>query len=113
MRLSHFFMSTFASALLNARLHADCSNRKSFRKTSVTSRYLRTYPQIVNFLLEKYGMDEIIAETVSAITRFAQPAGLKPLKYSEKLVAKTLRSGDVCKEYALNKTFVEGLDSSM
>lgn len=69
--LFYFFVNKSASAILYARRSADSSNGKSSRKTTVKSMYLTTCPQVVNFLIEKYTIDEIIAKTVSAITKFA------------------------------------------
>lgn len=68
MWLFHFSINKSASKVLNARLSADHTNEKVSRKTTVKSKYLATYPQVVYFLLAKYATNEIIAETESAIT---------------------------------------------
>lgn len=98
MGLFHFLINNSASAVLNAYLSANFSNRKSSRKTTVKWRYLTTYLQKVNVLLQAIATYEIIAETESAITTFAQPAATNSLKYAKKLVAKTVCCGDVYKE---------------
>lgn len=63
----HFFSNKSRSAVINARLSEDPTNGKSSGKTTIKSRYLATYPQIVNILLGKYAIDEIIADEESAI----------------------------------------------
>lgn len=46
-------------------------------------------------MLKKYATDEIIAETESEITHFAQPSKIAPSQYAEELVTKTLCRRDV------------------
>lgn len=55
------------------QLSADYSNRNPSRKTPVRLGDLTAYPQVVEFLPEKYEINEIIAEieTESAAVRFA------------------------------------------
>lgn len=78
MRMIHFFLNKSVSAVLNARLSAGPSPRKPLQETTVKLIYLTIYPQVVNFFPGKYGTSEIIAETDSAIIRFAQPVGMNP-----------------------------------
>lgn len=57
--------------------------------------------------------DEIIAETDSAITRFAQPARMNSSQYATKVVPKILRCKDVFESYALNEILAGGLEQSI
>lgn len=45
---------------------------------------------MVNFLLDKYAADEIIAEMGSVITGFLQPAEMNSSEHAVELVTKTL-----------------------
>lgn len=64
-------------------------------------------------MLGKYATDQLIAETESSITRFAQPAGMSPSQYVEELVAKTIHCGDVYEGFALNWIFIKVLGPSI
>lgn len=61
----------------------------------------------------KYATDEVIAETTSEVTRFAQPSNMTPYQNADELVTKTLRCGDVYEEYGVKNIFIESLDSSI
>lgn len=113
MWLFHFFMNKTASAVQNARLSAHSTDEEHSRSTRDKKRYFNTYPQVANFLLRKYGTDEVIAKSECDIMRFAQPSNMTPSPYAEKLVTKTLQSGDLYEEYVLNETFLKGLDASI
>lgn len=58
-----------------------------------------------------YSTDDVIAETGSEITSFAQPSHMTLSQYAEKLVKNTLGCGDVYEDYAFNKIFIGGLDA--
>lgn len=96
MRRLYVSMNRPASAVLNAWLSADSGNKNSFRKTTVKSKYLTTYPQVVIFLLEKYATDETITETESVITRFAQTVETIPAQFNKELVTKLSVAG-ICR----------------
>lgn len=74
MWLSHFFINKCTSTILKARFRAESSNRKSTRRVTFKSKYLMTYPWVVDFLLKKCVTVEIIAGAKTAVTRFTQPA---------------------------------------
>lgn len=113
MWLFHSFINKFAFAVLNAWVGVNSTDIKSFWKSSCTSRCLTTYFQLEIFLVAEFVTNEIIAETQSAITRFAKPAKLKSFKTRQKLGWEILLCGEGCEQYRLNKIFTEGLVSSI
>lgn len=78
------FMNKSASAMVNARLSADGTDKEHSRWTSGKKRCFTTYSEVVNFLLMKYAADEVIAETEFNITRFVQSSNMTPSQYAEK-----------------------------
>lgn len=110
-RFFHSFMKT-ASAVLIARPRANGTDRKYSQSVSSKTRYFTTYPHVVNFLLKQFANDEVIAETISRITCFAQPSSMTPFQYDEELVKTPLCWGDVWEEWALIKILIEDPDAS-
>lgn len=108
-----FLFEKFASAVLKALLSVDHITRKSSRKTNVKLRYLTSYPQVVNVLLEKHAPNETIAKTESVIIRLVQPARVIPLQYAEELFPMTLCCRDVYEKYVLNEILIKRLDRSL
>lgn len=111
--LFHLFMNKTASAVLNAHLSAERSDKKNSRLVSGKTKDFPTCPQVVNSLLKKCTTDKVVAETKFKITLFVHPSGLTSSQYTEELVTKNLRYGDAYEEYVLNKIFMEGLDTSI
>lgn len=112
MWLFHFFINKISSAVQNARLSADVTDRKYSWSVSCKTKHFATFLQVLNVLLEKYATNEVNAETESEITRFKRPSNMTPSHYAEKLVTKKLQFGDVYEEFALNEIFIEGLNAS-
>lgn len=100
-KLLNFLVNKSATAALKERLGAVSTNTKSSQMIIVKSRYFFSYLQVVKVLMESYATDEVVPQTVSAITLFSQRAGMNPSKHAEELVAKTLCYGDEYEEYAL------------
>lgn len=96
--------------MLHARLRAERTDKKYSWSASCKIKYFITYLQVANVLLKKYETNEIIAETETSITRFAQLSNMMSFHNAEKLVIKTLRCGNVNEENALNEITVENLD---
>lgn len=71
MWLFHIFLNKATSAVLSARLSTERIYKKQSQSASGNTKYLATYPQIVNFLLKEYAIDEAIVESESEITRMA------------------------------------------
>lgn len=86
-----YVRDTSASAVLNTRLSADPTTKNALRKRTANWKYLTTYPQMANFLSEKYRTVKIIAETESVIIPFAQPAGMVQPQYADELAVLTFR----------------------
>lgn len=63
--------------------------------------------------MKKYTSNEVIAETESDITRFAQTSYMTPMQCAEKLGKKTLWWEDVYEENVELEIFIEGLDVSI
>lgn len=72
---------------------------------------LTTYGKVVNYLLETYTIDDVIAKDEAEITSFKQPAGRTAVRFSEVLCEKELRCGRVYDESRLIRIFTEGLHS--
>ena len=70
---------------------------------------LRTYPQVVNFLLRTYTTDEVISEAVGDVTSFRQSSNMTEEFYSKHLWDKALRCGTVFSDRQLKSLFVEVL----
>lgn len=108
-----FLVNKTASAELNARPSAKCTDKKLSLSASSTLRYFTTSPQVVKFLLNNYATYEVIVETGSDIMRFVQPSGVIPTQYAEELMTNTLRCEDVHENYSLNKIIIKGLNASI
>lgn len=67
---------------------------------------LKSYCEVVNYLLEKYASDEIIGETTAEIKSWKQQEGKKETKLWKKLWDKVLRCGKVYEEYHLKGIFI-------
>lgn len=63
--------------------------------------------------METHATDEIVAETESKETRFAQPSDITLSQFTEELVTKTLRFEHMYEKTDLNEIFIEDLDASI
>ena len=81
-----FFLSGQAEALLQSRLAGG-----SMAVDVEQEDLLRTYPQVVNFLLRTYATDEIIAEAYSDVMSFKQTSAMTEEQYSNLLWERALR----------------------
>lgn len=99
--------------MLNARLSAYFTNRRSIQKKTVKSGKIRTCPNVVDFVLGNYATDEILEETELANRQFAQPARRRSLQCVKELVRMNPRCGDRFEKFAINERFTEGLDQSI
>lgn len=55
---------------------------------------LGSYPEVVNYLLEKYVNDQAIANTYLAVLRYTQRASMVPMQYADDLYAKLCKGAD-------------------
>ena len=62
-----FYLTGQAQRLLQSRLNGNTMAVDVERR-----ELLRTYPQVVNFLLRTYATDEVISEAVGDVTSFRQ-----------------------------------------
>lgn len=58
----------------------------------------RSYPEVVNHLLQKYATDKAIAEYDAAILRYVQSTNMTTQPYSVYLIAKRARSSTYMKK---------------
>lgn len=108
MWLLHFFMKKPAAAALNSRISLPSKSHRRHKEGTLT-----TYCEVVNYLLETYATDDVIAETDAEILRFTQPPTKSPTEYAEALWNKALRCDRVYDEYVLKGIFIEGLHESI
>lgn len=100
------FVTEPAKAALPHRMTADKRNHQQGDK-------LTTYCQVINYLLETFATDNIIAEAESDITSFEKPVGTTGTRHFEILFEKALRCGVVYNEPRLKEIFIESLRSSI
>lgn len=74
---------------------------------SAKKRLLRTYPEVVKYLLQIYATDDVIAKTNIALTRFTQFSTMLPTQYARALAPK-LRYKEGYVEYVLKMIFIGG-----
>ena len=98
-----FYLTGKAHALLQSRLNGNMAVDVERREL------LRTYPQVVNFLLRTYATDEVISEAVGYVTSFCQSSNMTEEVYSNHLWDKALRCGTVFSDRRLKSLFVEEL----
>lgn len=82
-------MNKTASDVLNVCLSAHSRGKNHSRSANNKTKNFTIYTHVVSFFLKNYTIDEVIPETKSDITRFAQPSHMTPSKYAEELVKKT------------------------
>lgn len=76
---------------------------------SKRSEMLRTYGDVVNFLLQKYATDEVIAEAYNDVVNFRQSSATTKKTYSRMLWDKALRCGTVFSDRRLKSLSIDGL----
>lgn len=70
----------------------------------------RSYPEEVNYLLNKFASDQAIAEYVATFLRYVQAAHLTPKQYAKDMIEKSCKAADVCGEDTVNDVSSEGVD---
>lgn len=71
---------------------------------------LRSYPDVVNYLLNKNATNQVIAWNEAAITRYVQPPNMTPQECAKDLISKSCKVADVNDESSLNDMFIESVD---
>lgn len=74
---------------------------------------LRSYPEVVKYLLRKYTADQAIVEYDAAILRYTQPANMNAQLYAEELIAKSCMVAIVYSKGTLNNVLIERVDKSI
>lgn len=82
-----------AEAALNAHIALRPKSHKSQKEGIVTS-----YCKVVNYLVETYETDDVIAEADADMMRFTLPSNKSPAEYAEGLCNKALRCDRVYDE---------------
>lgn len=108
MRLLHFNMMKPAAATLSSRISLPSKYRKQHKEGTLAS-----YCEAVNYILEMYVMDELIAEIDTEIMPYTQSMNTTPIKYDELLWSKMLQCHRVYDEYVLKRKFMEALHKSI
>ena len=99
-----FYLTGQAHALLQSRL-----NRNTMAVDVERRELLRTYSQVVNFLLRTYATKEVISEAVGDVTSFRQSSNMTEEVYSNHLWDKAFSCGTVFSDRRSKSLFVEGL----
>lgn len=68
------------------------------------------YPEFESYIHRTFTMDDFIAETDAASTKFAQPSTMRPVQYAKAMVAISLRFREA---YILKRFFMKGLLESV
>lgn len=100
------FVPIFYSKTPKAAFSHQVTDRKHETEGTLT-----TYHQVVNYMLETYATDNVIAEAEAGITNFKQPARSTAVLDCEAVLEKALRCGMTYNGLRLKRIFVEGLDS--
>lgn len=112
MSLFDFLMNKTASAVLNAQISAEHTDKQHSQPASGKTRYFTSYRLVVNFSLNNFATDQAVAETNSEIMCFPQPSGVTPSQYGNDSLTKPLCCADVYKDCALNKICIKDSDAS-
>ena len=101
------YMKEPAKAALTMRIESNV------KKSKPSKGQLRTYSEIVNYLLKTYASDDVIAEAEEGLRHFVQAPGMTELDFATKLTLKVLRCGHVYNEAKMIGFFIEGLNESI
>lgn len=74
---------------------------------------LRSYLEVVKYLLKKYAKNQTTAVYDAAILRYMLRANMIPKHYADDLVTESSKVADVYNEKMQNSVFIEGAEASM
>lgn len=94
--MSHLYIKRTAATLLDARIALQSKSHKRQKEDMVAS-----YCKAIDYLLETYAINDVIAETDADMMHFKQPSNKLLTEYSEALWNNALRSDRVYDEYVL------------
>ena len=102
------YLSGQALSLVQNRMAGQTMSVDADREEMLTS-----YPELVNFMLETYATDDVIAEAVEDVESMRQSTGMTEQEFSNELWKRALRCGTVFSGNRLKGYFVEGLLPTM
>lgn len=74
---------------------------------------LRIYPEVLDYLLQTYVSDHVIAKTDAALIRYNKLTAISTISSKNALVTRSLRCAELYDEDVLNGIFIEGLHESV
>lgn len=99
--LPHYLHETIANALKSRMCSEHRTNQiiaSVCNRDTRSHKLLRSYLEVVNYLLRKCATGQKIAEYDAEILRYMQPANMNPKKYADDLVVKSCKVADVLRE---------------
>lgn len=115
--MPHFVADHLASSLRSQVIQndgiKDNTRTNNFNETTLQAAHLRSYPESVSLILNRYTHNEVIAEANAAIQRFMHPANITPLQYGKNLFAEAICMGNVYGEGNLNDSSIDGAGESV
>lgn len=100
------FMDEPARSSLSMRLSHPKSGKA--KKGKLTS-----YSEAINYLLQTYASDDVVAEAEADLRHFVQNRSMSPQEYATALTLKVLRCGPVYTEARIIGIYIEGLRESI
>lgn len=73
---------------------------------------LKGYCQVVNYLLETYATDDVVAEDEADITNYEHPKSMSAMQYLQAMWKEALRCGQVYSDSRLKRVLIEGVHHS-
>lgn len=101
-------MRRVASTDLQGRTHA-LKGTAAGKKKQVKGGLLKTYCEVVNYLLKTYATNENISCAVRDIATYKKPDKMTPTEYGNALWMRTFVCGTVYDEDRVKGLFLEGL----
>lgn len=101
-------------AYMEEPARSSLSMRLSHPKTGKAGKgKLTSYSSAVNYLLQTYASDDVIAEAEADLRHFTQTRNITPQEYAVALTLKVLRCGPVYTEARMIGIYIEGLQESI
>lgn len=99
-----YFLGGSARALLTSRLTG-----KSLAIDSCKRETLRSYPEVVNFLLQTYATEDAMCEALEDVQNCRQPSNMDEGTFSQLLWSKAARCGTVFSTNRLRSYFIQNV----
>ena len=108
MWLFQFYLKGQAATLLHSRMQGN-----TMAVEEDQTEMLRTYPEVVNYLLETYATDEVIQEAYAEVLSYRQRPSQPELEFAKSLFALASRCGNVFTTTRLKAMFSDNVDKSI